>query len=79
MVTKKKKTKKIRPMSLVKYDFDSIDKEWYKHIPLKKNSRLIFIGEILQVPGHGLFVDLDSKKCMVFHPDEFIEVPEDEA
>jgi hypothetical protein len=75
-----KKNKKIRPFSLVKYNFDSTPKEWYSQLPFKKKDIFVFLGEILQVPDHGVFLNIKTNKIYSgYHLSEFLEVPEEET
>lgn len=69
--------KKIKEKSLVKYNFDSVPKNWSNKLPFKKADVFIYLGEIIQMPGHGIFVNYKTGKIhMGFHIDEFLEIPE---
>ncbi len=50
----------------------------YEHL-FKEKTRLIFLGEINQMPGHGVFVSFDGNVLTGLHVDSFSVVPEDEA
>jgi hypothetical protein len=75
-----KRKKKIREKSLVRYDFESMPKDWTKHFPFKANTTFVYLGEILQARGHGIFVETKTGKAYIgYHTDEFIELTEEEA
>ena len=45
----------------------------------KKKDLFIYLGEIKQIPGHGIFVETKTGKVYTFyHIDEFIELTEEE-
>jgi hypothetical protein len=82
-MAKRKKVKKIRPYALVRYDFETMSErceEWVEEMPFRKKGKYIFLGEILQMPGHGIFVDIrDGHMYAGYHMDEFIELTDEEC
>lgn len=43
------------------------------------NDVFVFLGEIANMPGHGIFVGRDGKMYWGFHPDDFYELEDDEV
>lgn len=73
-------TPAIRPMAIVRYIFDERFKDHWKYSPFVEGRDYIFLGEIAQMPGHGVFMDMETgQNYSGYHIDEFEEVDEDEA
>jgi hypothetical protein len=74
----KKIKNKLKPFSLCKFNWiNEIEK--YKQIYPKEflKGQFIFINEITNVPGHGIFIGVKSKKNYVgYHVDNFIPIDE---
>lgn len=68
----------IRPLSLVR-----LKPEWLDILdryPFAKDLPLVFLGEIPNLPGHGVFLGHHSGHAYSgFHIDAFEELPEDEV
>lgn len=48
--------------------------------PFKKDKILVFLGEIPNMPGHGIVAEYDSGKMFFgYHTDNFVEIPEEEC
>jgi hypothetical protein len=76
---KKTKKCKLKPMTLVKYDFSSMPKEWISRLPFKKHLVYLFLGEIIKMNGHGVFIEISTGKVLCgYHMDEFIILSEEE-
>ena len=78
---KKKKSDGIpRRMALVKFDFDNLHKKYHSDYPFNKNQRLIFMGEIPNMPGHCVLMDaVTTKLYSGYHTENFKELMDDET
>jgi len=66
--------------TLVKFDFDSLPVDLRNAYPFKAEDRFVYMGDIVQMPGHCVIVRLqDGKMFCCYHTDGFIAVPENEA
>ena len=66
--------------SLVKFDFNSIPKDYLKHYPFKESDVFLFLGEIEQAPGHCCVINIKTGKFYGFyHTDEFKILTEEEV
>jgi len=66
-------------LSLVKYDYDSINKEWKKVNPNPySNVIFIFLGEIPNMKGHCYVQDINTGKGCILDTDNLVELSEDE-
>ena len=73
---RKQKLKQPRPFSLVEYEAYAGE----KRSSFKKGSQQIFLGEILNMPGHCVVSDVKTGKIIVgFHMERFREIPEDQT
>jgi hypothetical protein len=71
---------KIRKLSLVKYDYDSLPEQWKKeHTDLYKNQVFCYIGIIPNMPGHSYCQDIKTGKGHIFHPESLKELTEEET
>lgn len=70
----------VRQFSLVKYDWNSLPKEWteIKTNPYEGRT-FIVLGEIPNMPGHCFCQDIDTGKGYIFHPESIIELTEEEV
>lgn len=71
----------MRQYALVRHNKESVD-FYYKSGFFKKDPSMIFIylGEIPNMGGHGIFIGIDSGKVYSgIHIDSFEEIPEDET
>lgn len=68
----------IRQYALIKLNEEYLSDEVLASYPFKKDESYIFLGEIVQMPGHCIVVGMhDNKVYSGYHTDNFIEVPED--
>lgn len=79
-----------RPLSLVKFDFSKVSIEdkvsYYSHFDTKGDERLMFVGEIPNMPGHCVIhlmrrlTDNSEyiKTYVGYHTSDFIELTDDE-
>ncbi len=71
--------KKPRQFSLVKLRAD-LDKSMSKDLPFMDDLPLVFLGEIPNMPEHGIFAGHRSGRIYSgFHIFEFVELSEDEV
>jgi hypothetical protein len=71
---------KLRPLSLVKYDFTTLPAEYHEQCPFKKDASYLFLGEIANMPGHGVLIDHKTGKIHLgYHTEHFAELSEEEA
>ena len=74
---------KLKQNSFVVFNVESCDKsiydEYFKNtFPVGK--LFVFMGEILQTPGHCILLDLDSGKIIgLYHTSNFREATDDEC
>jgi len=76
---KKFVTGKTKPYTIVSFDFDSVLKQDHKYYPFGKHERLLYLGEIVHMPGHGIFANHGGKVLWAYHMDEFYIVPKEEV
>jgi len=55
-----------------------VDSHLAQYRKWKDGDHLLFMGEIDNMPGHGVFVERDGTVHWGHHPDEFREPREDE-
>ncbi len=62
------------------YDLVQVRPEYRDtHCPLPWHERFVFLGEINQMPGHGIFAVLGTGKIWCgFHTDQFMVVREED-
>lgn len=69
-----------RQYSIVKFDYDEIPKEYHEAYPFDNNESLIYFGEIPNMPGHCVVMDIKSGEMIAgYHIENFKEVSEDET
>ena len=66
-----------RQYALVRFDYDSLPKEYHKGYPFEKKTRYIYLGEIPNFGGHCIVMDDNGKHYVGFHTDNFIELIDD--
>ena len=71
---------KIKPFTLIKYDYEGLPEEWRKHNPNPyKNMTFIYLGDIPNMPGHSYLQDIKTGKPHIFHPENILPLTEDET
>jgi hypothetical protein len=71
--------KKPRKLSLVKFDYDSVPEQYHAAYPFVKGKAYLFLGEIVNMPGHCAVVADDEVVKFGYHTENFVELTEDEA
>lgn len=70
--------KKPRKLTLVKFKFEGTGNLSGKY-PFKKGKTYIFLGEIINMPGHCIVADYPSGYIFSgYHTDNFVELEPDE-
>lgn len=70
----------IRPMAMVRRIYDERFKDNWKYCPFVAGRDYLFLGEIIQMPGHGVFLDMETGQTYSgYHIDEFRESLEEET
>lgn len=70
----------LRPMAMVRRIYDERFKDYWKYSPFVDGQGYIFLGEITQMQGHGVFADMKTGQIYSgYHIDEFRESREDET
>ena len=71
---------KITQYALVKFDYKDLPKKYHKSYPFKEGEVYIFLGEIHQMPGHCIVVEMKTGNVISgYHTDNFIELEENEC
>lgn len=71
--------KNIKPLTLVKWDYDSFPKEWKDRNPNKYSGRtFMYFGEINGMPGHSFLQEMKTGKPYVLHTEELIPLEDEE-
>ncbi len=66
--------------TLVKFDYKALLLKYHKFYPFKENEHFVFLGEIVQMPGHCIVISMsDGKIYTGYHTENFIECTEDEV
>lgn len=68
------KPTEIRPLHMVRRIYDEQFKDHWKYDPFVDGEDYIFLGEIAQMPGHGVFVHMKTGQIYSgYHTDQFRE------
>lgn len=77
---KPKKYRLPRAMSLVKFREEGVPPDIRVKYPFVKGQAYLFLGEIKNMPGHCALLDTKSDKNFIgYHPDNFVELTEEEV
>ena len=69
-----------RKLSLVRFDFEKVPKGFDRKYPFKRDRVYIFLGEIVQMPGHCVVADHQTGRLYSgYHTENFVELTDDEA
>ena len=74
-----KKYKIPRKLSLVKFDFDTIDIKYHSQYPFSRHEHYIFLGEIPNMNGHCVIGHKNGAITFGWHTDNFVELTDDEV
>jgi hypothetical protein len=73
------KEKKIKPLTLVKWNYESSPKEWRKKNPNPyKDMVFMYFGEVDKMKGHSFLQCMKTGKPFILHTDELLPLTEDE-
>ena len=54
--------------------------EHWKMYPFTSDNTFVYLGDIAQMPGHGVFVEFYTGKMYVgYHTDNFVAKPDEEC
>jgi len=66
--------------TLVRFDVASINPKYQHEYPFSESDRFVYMGDIVQMPGHCVVVRLgDGKVFTCYHTDDFIELVDKEV
>lgn len=69
-----------RHLSLVRFDFEAISKEYHSKYPFVEGRSYVFFGEIPNMPGHCVVADHKTGQLFSgYHTENFAEIPPDEV
>ena len=75
-----KRPKKIKPMMLVKFDYDNMPVGYHKHYPFSESESFVYLGDIVQMPGHCVVVSTKTGRVYCcYHTDEFVVLNDEEV
>ena len=67
------------PLTLVKWDYDSLPKEWRDtNLNPYKDVVFMYFGEVNQMDGHSFVQCMETGKPFILHTDQLIPLTEDE-
>lgn len=72
----------MKQYTLVKFDYSNISDEWKKEYleVFEPDKVYIYLGEIVQRPGHCIVVEMKTGKIISgYHTENFIELTENEC
>lgn len=71
---------KLIPLCLCKFDYENMNPDTRDKSPFKKDGVYVFIGEISNMKGHGIFMDHNNTKDIYsgYHMENFIKLTDDE-
>jgi hypothetical protein len=69
-----------RYLSLVRFNFDALPKEFHSKYPFMNGRTYVFFGEIPNMPGHCVVADRQTGQLYCgYHIENFIELTDDES
>lgn len=69
----------IKPLTLVKWDYESLPEEWKAKNPNPyKDKIFMFMGEVTKMEGHSFLQCMETGKPFILHTDELLPLNEDE-
>jgi hypothetical protein len=69
-----------RPLSLVKFNFDTMPVEYHSTYPFQAGAVYVFLGELVNMRGHCVVADHKTGQIYSgYHTDNFVELSEDEV
>jgi hypothetical protein len=64
-----------RILSIVRFDFECLPKKYHSKYPFHINTRLLFLGEIPNMPEHCVVIELESGLIYTgYHTENFVEI-----
>ena len=72
-------TSSIKPLTLVKWDYESLPENWRKENPNPYDGMtFMYFGEVNEMEGHSFLQCMKTGKPFILHTDELIPLTEDE-
>jgi hypothetical protein len=69
----------MKPLTLVKWDYDSLPAEWRKtNANIHEGKVFVYFGELPQIPGHSYLQEIKTGKPHVLHTEELIPLTDEE-
>lgn len=69
-----------RYLSLVRFNFDTVPKDYHAKYPFMDTRTYIFFGEIPNMPGHCVVADHQTGQLYSgYHTENFVELTDDEV
>jgi hypothetical protein len=69
----------LKPLTLVKWDYDNLPKEWRNKNPNPyKDMVFMYLGEVNKMDGHSFLQCMETGKPFVLHTDSLIPLTKDE-
>lgn len=72
-------TSSIKPLTLVKWDYESLPENWRKENPNPyEGMTFMYFGEVNEMEGHSFLQCMKTGKPFILHTDELLPLTEDE-
>jgi hypothetical protein len=72
-------TSSIKPLTLVKWDYESLPENWRKENPNPyEGMTFMYFGEVDKMEGHSFLQCMKTGKPFILHTDELLPLTEDE-
>jgi hypothetical protein len=72
-------TSSIKPLTLVKWDYESLPENWRKENPNPyEGMTFMYFGEVDKMEGHSFLQCMTTGKPFILHTDELLPLTEDE-
>ena len=69
-----------RVNSLVRFDSSDVPPEYRSSYPFADTDKFIYLGDIVQMPGHCILIRFsDGKVFSAYHTENFVELTDDET
>ena len=65
--------------TLVRFDFDALPAEYHSRYPFTRDDRLLYLGEVRQMPGHCVVVTRDGRVLWGYHTENFVVLSDQES
>ena len=70
----------MKKLTMMKFNYDEMPTEYWASYPFIKGQVYILLGELKQMPGHGVFVEMRTGKIYSgYDIDNFIKCSDEEV